>query len=131
MHLKFGTAGGRTGFHIGEAIRVTLDFDVQAPGRSGFNRSSTAPLRPQAPDQFHATPAAGWVDPLADLTWTMDGTVPSTGSWGSAQLDALHPVHIERDLNEFIVFREPGRYMVHVTSARVAAAGSRSPPPLS
>ena len=50
----------------------------------------------------------------------MDAMGPSTGSWGSASLEVLHPVHIERDLNEFIVFLKPGRYVVHATSARVA-----------
>lgn len=124
MHLHLGTVGGQKEFHLGEPIPVTLDFEVKGP--QSFQISTDIRLRhlrPQAPDEFSATPADGWVDPLKDLTWTMDSMVPSTGSWGSASLEVLHPFHIERDLNEFIVFLKPGRYVVHATSARVAGSG--------
>src|SRR5712692_4803258 len=107
VHLRLGTVEGRAEFHIGEPIPVTLDFAVKGP--QSFQVSTDIRLRhlrPQAPDQFSATPADGWVDSLGDLPWTMDPMVPSTGSWGSARLDTVHPVHIERDLNEFIVFRK-------------------------
>src|SRR5258708_5898150 len=124
VHPRLATAGGRIEFHIGEPIPITLDFEVNGP--QSFQISTDIRLRhlrPQAPDEFSATPADGWVDPLGDLQWTIEGGVPSTGSWGSARLDALHPVHIKRDLNEFIVFRKPGRYVVHATSARVFGSG--------
>lgn len=124
VHLTLGTPGGRTEFHIGEPIPVTLDFEVKGP--RSFQISTDIRLRhlrPQVPDEFSATPTDEWVDPLADLQWYADAMGPSNGSWGSARLDALHPVHIERDLNEFIVFRKPGRYVVHATSARVVGAG--------
>src|SRR5690349_11673702 len=123
VHLSLGAIGGRTEFHIGEPIPITLDFEVKGP--QNFQIATDIRLRhlrPQGLDEFSATPADGWVDPLGDLQWTMDAMGPSNGSWGSARLDALHPVHIERDLNEFIVFHKPGRYVVHAISARVFGA---------
>jgi hypothetical protein len=126
VRLRLGTTGGRVEFHIGEPIPVTLNFEVRGP--QGFQISTDIRLRhlrPQGPDEFSATPADGCVDPLGDLQWTMDAMGPSNGSWGSARLDALHPAHIERDLNEFIVFRKPGRYVVRATSDRVAGLGKR------
>src|SRR4029077_19271049 len=63
------------------------------------------------------TPKEGWRDPLEHLRWLMDGVMPGSG-WPTANLDAVHPVHIELDLNEFIVFERPGIYVLHVTSSR-------------
>ena len=121
-----GTADGRTEYQIGEPIPISLDFRVT--GSQVFQVSTDMRrrhLRPQRPDEFTATPAGGWADPLAGLRWTMDAMVPSTGSWGAAGLDRAHPVHLKRDLNEFIVFRQPGRYVVRAHSTRVS--GLREP----
>lgn len=117
VHLRLGTVGNHTQFHIGQAVPITLDFETEGPKAFRVNTDvRLRQLKPQGPDLFSATPRGGWVDPLAWLHWTMN-------AWGHgppiATLDSLHPVHIERDLNEFIVFRRPGHYTVHVVSSRV------------
>ncbi|MFN7997574.1 MAG: hypothetical protein U0Q18_28405 [Bryobacteraceae bacterium] len=119
--FRLGTAGDRTEFRIGERIPITLDFTVT--GRQTYQVSTDVRprrLRPQLPDEFTAAPADGWADPLKTLRWTMDCCFPSAGSSGTANLDSTHPFHIERDLNEFIAFRKPGRYIVRATSTRVS-----------
>jgi hypothetical protein len=65
-----------------------------------------------------AEPAVGWVDPLKDLTWTMEASGNPMLSQQRAPLDANHPVTVTRTLNEFIVFRTPGHYVVYCDSTR-------------
>jgi hypothetical protein len=38
---------------------------------------------------------------------------------GRATLDSTHPVVVEHTLNEFIVFRKPGHYVIHCNSGRL------------
>jgi len=124
VQLRLATLGGQTQFRIGQPIRVTLTFEAaSAPNYSVSTAVPLRHLRPQTPDQFTAEPAAGWVDPLKDLQWTMDaGGNPMRGN--ESKLDPAHPVTVERSLNEFVVFRKPGRYIVHCTSGRLTNNGS-------
>jgi len=118
VHLRFNTVGNHTQFHIGEAIPVTLDFEVE--GAQSLQVDTDIRLRgikPQGLEVFSAIPADGWWNPLARLSWISDGAYYNRPF---ATLDKLHPFHIERDLNEFIVFRKPGHYIIRVESTRVA-----------
>ena len=123
VRLRLGTVGNQTQFHIGQPISLTLTF--QTDGTRSFPVLTVVRprrIRPQAPDEFSAEPAAGWVDPLGDLTWTADnGFGNPQQSQGSATLDATHRVVVERSLNEFVVFRQPGHYVIHCNSSRVTS----------
>jgi hypothetical protein len=122
VQLRLGTPGGEPRFHIGESIPVTLTFETTG-SQSLPVVTATGPrrIRPQTPDEFSAEPAAGWVDPLKDLTWTMEGNGNSMLSQQHAALDANHPVTVTRTLNEFVVFRAPGHYVVYCNSGRAGA----------
>jgi hypothetical protein len=125
-HVRLGTVGNQTQFHIGQPIPITLDFETDGPQNLLVDTDARLRhLKPQGRDVFSATPEDGWVDPLEDLPWTMDSAMPGPG-FPSANLDSLHPVHIERDLNEFIVFRKAGHYLIYVVSNRVARQSLRS-----
>jgi hypothetical protein len=118
--VRLGTIGGQTQFRIGQPIAITLTFETT--GAVKYSVLTAVPprrIRPQTPDQFTAEPATGWVDPLKDLQWTMEAGVSSALPQRQAVLDASHPVTVERDLNEFIVFLEPGHYVVHCSSSRL------------
>ncbi|MDP9170207.1 MAG: hypothetical protein M3N54_06300 [Acidobacteriota bacterium] len=123
VQLSLVTTGGETRFHIGESIPVTLIFETG--GSQSFSvATGAAPRRiqPQTPDEFSAEPATGWVDPLRDLTWTMEGNGSPMLSQQHAPLDANHPVRVTRTLNDFVVFRGPGHYVITCSSSRVNAA---------
>jgi hypothetical protein len=124
VRLQLRTVAGQRQFHIGQPIPVTLTFETDSAQSSSVS-TAVLPrrLRPQKPDQFSAEPATGWVDPLGDLTWTMESNANSLLSRGGATLDAMHPVAVERSLNEFIVFREPGHYLIHCSSSRLIGRG--------
>ena len=126
VQLRLGTPGGDARFHIGESIPITLTFETTG-SQSLSVATGAAPrrIRPQTPDEFSAEPAAGWVDPLKDLTWTMEGNGNPMLSQQHAALDANHPVTVTRTLNEFVVFRAPGHYVVYCTSSR-SGANARS-----
>jgi hypothetical protein len=122
VQLRLGTPGGGARFHIGESIPITMTFE--ATGSQSFSvATGAAPrrIRPQTPDEFSAEPAAGWIDPLKDLTWTMEGNANPMLSQQQSALDANHPVTVTRTLNEFVVFRAPGHYVVYCNSGRSGA----------
>ncbi|WP_321471944.1 hypothetical protein [uncultured Paludibaculum sp.] len=119
VELQLAVAGEMRPFRVGEAIPVTLDFTTT--GLGVFRVDTDIRLRhlqPHGADVFSATPAEGWRDPMEHLPWKWD-----SGRMGSgpphATLDSLHPVRIERDLNEFLVFSRPGRYTLKAVSTRV------------
>jgi hypothetical protein len=126
VHFRLGTVGNQTQFRVGQAIPVTLDFETDS---SQIFRVDTdvriRHLELQEFDVFTATPQDGFVDPLEHLRWNRYATMPGAG-FPSANLDSLHPVRIERDLNEFIVFRKPGHYLVHAASDRVRGQSLQS-----
>jgi hypothetical protein len=121
--VRLSTIAGKTQFRIGEPIAAKLTFETT--GGIKYSVLTAVPprrIRPQTPDQFTAEPATGWVDPLKDLQWTMEAGGNSALPQSQAVLDASHAVTVERDLNEFIVFLEPGHYVVHCTSSRLMSA---------
>jgi hypothetical protein len=122
VQLRLGTPGGEARFHIGESIPITLTFETM--GSQSFSVATGAAarrIRPQTPDEFSAEPAAGWVDPLKDLTWTMEGNANPMLLQQQSALDANHPVIVTRTLNEFVVFRAPGHSVVYCNSGRAGA----------
>jgi len=123
VELRLAAVGAKTDFRIGEAIPISLDF--QYAGSETLRVLTDVrirTIRPQQPDEFSAASldgsTDGWADPLGDLHWLAEGGFSGSGP-KSAPLDSLHPIHVERDLNEFIVFRKPGRYRVTVRTSRV------------
>jgi hypothetical protein len=122
--LRLSTIGGQTQFRIGQPINIAFTFETVADAKySVVIAAPSRRIRPLAPDQFTAEPATGWVDPLKDLQWTMEAYANSGLPQSQAILDAAHPVTVERDLEEFIVFRAPGHYAVHCSSSRLMGAG--------
>jgi len=126
LRLRLNTANGQTQFRIGQSIPIVLTFESdKATNDSVLTGVTPRRIRPQMPDQFSAEPATGWVDPLQDLQWTAEAGVSSFMP-GRATLNATHPVFIARSLNEFIVFRVPGHYVVRCTSSRRIATDGAS-----
>jgi hypothetical protein len=118
--VRLSTMDGKTQFRIGQPITVTLTFEsTGAMKHSVLTAVPPRRIRPQIPDQFTAEPVTRWVDPLKDLQWTMESGANSALPQSEAVLDASHPVAVERNLNEFIVFHTPGHYVVHCSSSRV------------
>jgi len=121
VQLRLGTAG-ETRFHIGESIPVTLTFETTGSGSfSVATGTGLRRLRPQKPDEFSAEPAEGWVDPIKDVPWTLEAGGNPMLSQQRAALDATHAVTVTRMLNEFVVFRAPGHYVVYCDSSRTGA----------
>lgn len=120
VRLHLAVAGAARTFRVGEPIPVTLDFTATGPGVLRMDTDvRLRHLQRHGADVFAATPVEGWRDPLDHLPWKWDdGTRIGSGP-PRANLDALHPVRIERDLNEFLVFSQPGHYTVKVLSTRV------------
>jgi hypothetical protein len=119
VRLRLGTQAGKRLFHIGEPISVTLTFETGGPQSFSIaTGTGLRRIRTQMPDEFSAEPAVGWVDPLKDLTWTMEASGNPMLSQRRTPLDANHPVTVTRTLNEFIVFRTPGHYVVYCDSTR-------------
>jgi hypothetical protein len=120
VRLLLGTVGGRTQFQLGQEIKLTLTFETDNTQKvsivTGVRRRH---VRLQTPDEFSAEPATGWIDPLGDLTWTMEANDQLVMLQYGGNLDATHPVVVERSLNEFIVFRQPGHYVIHCKTERL------------
>src|ERR1700678_3833089 len=94
--VRLSAIGGKTQFRIGQPITVTLTFETA--GATKYSVVVAVPprhLRPQAPDQFTAEPATGWVDPLKDLQWNMEAGGSSAMPQSQAVLDAAHQVTVE------------------------------------
>jgi hypothetical protein len=124
------TVDERTQFQIGEAIRLQIRFEAGGPG--AYFAAPVPSLRRsrlQAPDTFSVTPSGGAVDPLADVYAVSDdpgviaGVLPSP-----IPFDTAHPAVTTRDLNEFVVFRKPGRYTIRLATTRVAGRTLTSHP---
>jgi hypothetical protein len=49
----------------------------------------------------------------------MEANVNPMLSQGRATLDSTHSVVVERTLNEFVIFRKPGHYVIHCNSGRL------------
>lgn len=117
VRLVLGTVNGKRQFHIGEPVPVTLDFSTSVQlGIVPFVRLRM--YREQENDEFSVTPSDGAVDPLGAFPWS-SRYVPLGLNDAPAEFNSSHPLRIERDLNEFVVFRKPGRYRVTVRSTRV------------
>ncbi len=122
--LRLDSEGGQRTFRIGQAISLTLNFETDSTADSSvLNAVKPRRLRPQTPDEFWAEPATGWVDPLQDLTWTMEGGASNFGQ-NKSTLNATHPVVVKEDLNEFVVFQKPGHYVLHCRSSRLQNGSS-------
>ena len=103
--VRLETHNGKTMFYLGEPIRLDLIFENDTGTPFMLNTTVYGDLS----EKVEITPAKGW------FVWqTQSGHDYST----QAKLGDA-PVRIPVDLDEGFVFREPGEYRVHVTTARL------------
>ena len=128
--LTLAAKRGRTKFQQGEPIELQLRFRASVPGKYGaWDRETYRTARRAEYDRFTAEPAAGTVDPLADSFSEFPGGVyvgppPAPVKIGSTE------VLVDRFLNEWISFRQPGRYRITADTTRlvtIAAPGAGIP----
>ncbi len=108
----------KTTFYLGEAIPLTLAFTAETPRTFvADSRLQDRVGRLNGTDIFVVDPAGSTEDPLRGLPGEGSGMGGLSG--GNAILTSDKPFRIERTLNEWVRFREPGTYRVHVQSHRV------------
>lgn len=119
VRLTLATKGGRTQFRMGEQIDVELRFEATAPGKyrvhDGIDRRY---FRQREYESYSAEPAAGAVDPLGDSGVLMSGGMgrpPFHSVLGPA------PAVVSGIVNDWVSFRQPGRYRIVAESERVFA----------
>jgi hypothetical protein len=118
--LELRTTTGRTTFHIGERIALTLTLTGPDNKRYSIDTASYDRSGRLEIDTFDVNPATGWSDPLAQ--YFSQGAFMGGGLRGSEMLSSK-PVSFSADLNEHIRFDEPGTYTVTATSHRVGSTG--------
>jgi len=118
--LELRTTTGRTTFHIGERIALTLTLTGPDNKRYSIDTASYDRSGRLEIDTFDVNPATGWSDPLAQ--YFSQGAFMGGGLRGSETLSS-RPVSFSADLNEQIRFDEPGIYTVTATSHRVGSTG--------
>ncbi len=115
VRLSVRTKANQSTFHIGELISLELSYSSASPDEywitnRNYDRSGRLGI-----EKFQIAPAVGWDDPLK--LYFRSGAFIGGGISSSQKL-APQPVVIHRDLNEWVRFREPGRYRVVVVSSR-------------
>ncbi len=112
--------GGRITFQQGEPVTVELRLRAAVPGRYwALAGGDTRTVRISRTDEFFAVPADGVADPLRDIPAQIPGGM-------GGYIDQPRPMQadaivVERDVNEFLSFRRPGRYNIRATTKRVRA----------
>lgn len=113
--LRIDSVGDNPSFRIGQAIPIAIDYATQTQQSFDVNLDLRMHCKLEA---FSAAPKKGVVElPVLNPQWgcPMMGAGPA-----SVKLDSLHPVHIELDLNQFLEFRNSGRYVIRAVSNRVS-----------
>jgi hypothetical protein len=123
VSLNLSATGGKMQFRIGEPIPLELDFAAPgAPGLRIWTGACSDTLSATTLDRFAVAPDSGWQAPWAGRCTTMKPD----------RLMALPPVpselnpqsgHLREDLNDYVIFVDPGHYRVQVESARLTGAG--------
>jgi hypothetical protein len=120
--LTLASRDGRTQFRQGEAIELQLKFQSSVPGKYAvWMKSTYRTARNAEYDRFTAEPAAGAVDPLADCPGgstpeLVIGRPPVPTPVNGAE------VVVNLFLNEWVSFRQPGRYRVTADTTRLVTA---------
>jgi hypothetical protein len=114
--------GGRSTFRVGEVIPLDLSFTSTAPGKYQFDNATYDRSGRLNSETFAIEPKSGWDDPL-ELYFRSYACFMGGGLRGIDTLtDKPAVVHLE--LNEWVRFKEPGRYRITITSSRVSKNGA-------
>ncbi len=124
--FSIATKHGRTRFQMGEAVDVEFSFRTSTPGKYRLiaildKRDVRIPMY----DQFIVEPREDVVDPLGDIPAQRATGVGSLAPWPFLSSNA---VIVERQVNEWISFRKPGKYRITAETKRVMPAGQASAP---
>ena len=124
VRLTVRVQTGQSTFRIGEVIPLELSFSSTSPNKYQFDNASYDRSGRLNAETFAIEPGAGWDDPLA-LYFRSFQCFIGGGLRGISPL-STQPTIIHLELNEWVRFKEPGRYRVTVTSSRVSKTGSSS-----
>jgi hypothetical protein len=102
---------GRTQFHMGETISLTMRFSSTAPGKYRIWRL-VGRLR-AANERVHVDPGDGTADPFLDYRFG-----PFAGL-GSGNFQSLTTVTFPLELNDWVRFDKPGKYRLFVEAPRL------------
>ena len=117
VHLTIKVRDNQLTFHIGEVIPLELAFTSNSRERYQLDMASYDRSGRLNEDKFVVEPSKGWDDPL-DLYYRSYLGFIGGGLRGSKVLSS-QPAIISLELNEWVRFKEPGRYRVKVLSGRV------------
>jgi len=119
--VKLTATAPRTAFFLGEAIPLKLEFtSTRARAFLADSRLQDRVGRMNYTEEFVAAPASLCEDPLEGLPGGMGGM---GGLSGGPVVLSEKPFAVERVLNEWVRFRQPGEYRVYVVSTRVSQVG--------
>jgi len=119
--LQVSLAAEQNQFHIGEKIPLQLSYSSAVKDRYQINMAQYDRSGRMEYEHFHVTPEAGAVDPLANRT-----PGPGGGLSGFNFLDA-QPSTIKLNLNEWVRFTKPGKYLLSIDSNRVSIRDPAAP----
>jgi len=112
--------GGQSTFRLGEVIPIKLSFTSTAPGKYQFDNATYDRSGRLNAESFAVEPKAGWDDPLHLYFHSYECFMGG----GLRGMDSLsnNPVFVHLELNEWVRFKEPGRYRITISSSRVSQA---------
>ena len=124
--VKLEISAPKTVFFLGETISLRLSFTSTQPNTFVVSGDAVASIsRISQIDQFIVNPVADAEDPMQGLPGQSGGI----GTLHSAPAVLSEtPFVSEKILNEWVRFRKPGIFQVHVLSRRVQRAGEHGPP---
>jgi hypothetical protein len=113
--LKLTTTSTR--FRIGELIPLQLTFTSVSPNQFQINMARYDRSGRMNYEQFVTEPKEGTTDPLRLYFNSITGFIG--GGLTSFKSLSMSPTTIELELNEWVMFRLPGKYQLSVISHRV------------
>lgn len=125
VSLTLRLPDGRTQFHQGEVISLTVTFASSLPKAYQFNTGPGDRDTPWNSDSFQVDDSTGATDPLHVY---YEHGFPEAYSGGGPHFQNLtaQPVSVPYTLNEWLRFDVPGRYRVYLTSGRIVDQGKQS-----
>ncbi len=125
VQLDFGLLKRPAVYHMGEIIQARLTFRSSKPYPYDLE-GSPEPRRLHFPleEIITAEPATGTIDPFSRYTGIFAGNVLG-GYWPGNK-----PLRRDIDVNEWIQFQQPGRYVLRVKSSRIVPMPPKGQIPL-